>query len=322
MKDQIYPENWKKIKVIPILKPDKNPDLITSYRPIALINSLTKIFNKLIKYRLDTHLNKNNLIPELSFAYQKYKATHQCLTYILTEIQNNIRDKYLTFIIVTDISKAFDNVILKKLIHLLKNTNFNNHYINMIIQFLYNRQYFISNSNNTKQKTVYDGLPQGSTLSTTLFNIYTKDLHAISTDSEKIVQFADDFTIIIKAKTVSEIIYKAKLFLLKFNNQLQELNLKLNFDKCNSILFNHKQDMFNLLDITIDNHVILNKNHVKILGLTIDKKLNFNLNTKILKENCNGYINILKIFSKIRGGAHPQSMINIYKMTINSKIFS
>lgn len=111
MKDQIYPENWKKIKVIPILKPDKNPDQITSYRPIALINSLTKIFNKLIKHRLDTHLNTNNLIPELSFAYQKYKATHQCLTYILTEIQNNTRDKYLTFIIVTDISKAFDNVI-------------------------------------------------------------------------------------------------------------------------------------------------------------------------------------------------------------------
>lgn len=57
------------------------------------------------------------------------------------------------------------------------------------------------------------------------------------------------------------------------------------------------------------------------MGITIDKSLNLNLNTKLLKENCNRYINVLKIFSKIKGGAHPQSMLNIFKATINSKIY-
>lgn len=68
MKEKIYPENLKQIKVIPILKPDKNPDLTTSYRPIALINSLTKVFNKLIKKRLDEHIEKFLILPDLSFA--------------------------------------------------------------------------------------------------------------------------------------------------------------------------------------------------------------------------------------------------------------
>lgn len=72
MQDQTYPENWKYIKVVPILKPDKNPEFITSYRPISLINSLTKIFNKLIKHRLDRHLKQYKLLPELSFAFQKF----------------------------------------------------------------------------------------------------------------------------------------------------------------------------------------------------------------------------------------------------------
>lgn len=321
MKEQIYPESWKQIKVVPILKPDKNPELITSYRPIALINSLTKIFNKLLKNRLDKHIGKHNILPELSFAFQRFKSTHQCVAFVLTEIQNNTYDNYLTFVIVTDISKAFDNIILQKLIHSLQNINFNPNYINMIHQFLFNRQYSLSNVNKTEYRVVYDGIPQGSTISTTFFNVYTKCLHDLSTENEKIVQFADDFTIIIKARTVSEILNRAKNFLIKFNYQLKELNLKLNFDKCSSIIFNHKQDMFNLLDININNQVIHNKTHVKILGITLDAKLNFNLNTKLLKENCNRNLNILKIFSKIKGGAHPQSMINIYKATINSRIF-
>lgn len=112
MKEQIYPDSWKQIKVVPILKPDKKPDVITSYRPIALINSLTKIFNKLIKNRLDKHIDDHKILPVLSFAYQKYKSTHQCVAFILTEIQNNTSNNYLTFVIVTDISKAFDDVIL------------------------------------------------------------------------------------------------------------------------------------------------------------------------------------------------------------------
>lgn len=50
----------------------------------------------------------------------------------------------------------------------------------------------------TINKKVYDGLPQGSTLSATLFNIYTRHLHDISDDNCELIQFADDFTLIVK----------------------------------------------------------------------------------------------------------------------------
>lgn len=77
--------------------------------------------------------------------------------------------------------------------------------------------------------------------------------------------------------------------------------------------------MFDLLDITINNFTIKNVKHVKMLGITLDKRLNFNLNTRNLNENCAKALNVLKIFSKCRGGANPQTMLNINNAIINNK---
>lgn len=56
----------------------------------------------------------------------------------------------------------------------------------------------------------------------------------------------------------------------------------------------------------VNNLILKSKKHAKILGITVDDRLNFNLNTKILKENCAKSINILKTFAKCKGGANPQ----------------
>lgn len=320
MMNQKYPKNWKIIKIVPILKPNKIQTDIKSYRPIALINTIAKLFNKLIKIRLDDHLETNNILPPLTFGFRKNKSTHECISYILHEINKNTSDNIYTMVIVTDITKAFDHIVLETLIKELNTTNFNTHYINMISQFLYNRKYILSNNNITEFKTVYDGLPQGSTLSTTLFNIYTKNLHSLNNNQCQIVQFADDITILIKSNSITNLLNTATHFVSKFNTKLMELNLCLNIEKCSSVLFNHHTEMFDLLDIKVNNITIKNKKHVQILGITIDNRLNFNLNTKILKENCSKTLNILKIFSKCRGGASPQTMLNINKALVNSRI--
>lgn len=61
---QIYPENWKKIKAIPILKKNQHPNEIKSFRPICLIDVTANIFNKLIKNRIGKHMEENNLYTQ------------------------------------------------------------------------------------------------------------------------------------------------------------------------------------------------------------------------------------------------------------------
>ena len=41
-----FPDRWKNAKVIPILKPDKDPAVASSYRPISLLSSISKLFER------------------------------------------------------------------------------------------------------------------------------------------------------------------------------------------------------------------------------------------------------------------------------------
>lgn len=151
--------------------------------------------------------------------------------------------------------------------------------------------------------------------------IHTRKLHdAINDESCKLIQFADDFNIIVKAKNLQSLITKATEKLTQFNNELKKLNLIINLAKTNTIIFNHKIDIFTNYDILLGNCTIKNVNQVKILGIIIDNKLNFTINSKSLKANCNKYLNLLKVFSKTKGGAHPLTMLQINNALINSRI--
>lgn len=47
-----FPSAWKRSKVVPILKPGKDPTSPSSYRPISLLSSLSKLLEKMIYARL------------------------------------------------------------------------------------------------------------------------------------------------------------------------------------------------------------------------------------------------------------------------------
>lgn len=63
--------------------------------------------------------------------------------------------------------------------------------------------------NKTSSTTTSTGLPQGSSLSPLLFNIYAADLHNVETKDCKIVQYADDFAVLVRAKSWNEVELKA-----------------------------------------------------------------------------------------------------------------
>jgi hypothetical protein len=56
------PDEWKKATIVPILKPDKPANLLSSYRPIALTSILAKIQERMILARLNWYLENQNLL--------------------------------------------------------------------------------------------------------------------------------------------------------------------------------------------------------------------------------------------------------------------
>ncbi|XP_048000273.1 collagen alpha-1(I) chain-like [Leguminivora glycinivorella] len=65
------PEDWKTQIIIPLLKPAKNPEDASSYRPIALSATMGKILEHLVKNRLEWYVESRGLLANTQFGFRK-----------------------------------------------------------------------------------------------------------------------------------------------------------------------------------------------------------------------------------------------------------
>jgi len=75
-----WPVALKQAKVIMVPKPGKNPNEVSSYRPISPLPILSKILEKLILTKLTNEPNSMDWIPWHQFGFRKNHSTiQQCL---------------------------------------------------------------------------------------------------------------------------------------------------------------------------------------------------------------------------------------------------
>ena len=114
------PHMWKLANIIPILKPDKDHNTGTSFRPISLISVISKTLEKALLPYI------TNNIPQ-HHTQHGFKAKHSTTT-ALHNINNTIASGFnqrippaRTIAVALDMSKAFDTVnihtLTKKLLH-------------------------------------------------------------------------------------------------------------------------------------------------------------------------------------------------------------
>ncbi len=196
LKLSYFPDSWKKANVVPIHKPGKSPCQATSYRPISLLSSLSKILERIVLKRINDHIDDNNIIPPEQHGFRKQKSTAHQLIKIVTHIKNSFKiNTSSTGMIFLDVEKAFDRVWHTGLLYKLLKFRFPIYLIKFIRSYLSNRQFQVTVKN--KKSTIRNmlfGLPQGGVLSPTLYNIFTAD---IPKHAECILSlFADDTSIL------------------------------------------------------------------------------------------------------------------------------
>jgi hypothetical protein len=98
----------------------KTPDAtsLSEYRPISLINSVVKIFTKILANRLMPHMN--SLVSNAQNAFIKKRCIHDNFIYAQRVIQLLHKKKQLALFIKLDISKAFDSIGWSFLLEILQ----------------------------------------------------------------------------------------------------------------------------------------------------------------------------------------------------------
>ena len=157
----IFPEILKKAKVIPIPK-CKNAKDLNDYRPISLLNILSKPLEKHIHRHIYSHLETNQLFHPFQSGFRQKHSCHTASVRIIDTWLNNINKDTLNGAVFLDLRKAFDlvdhNILIEKLSLYLKN----NKIISLLKSYLSSRtQTVVLNNIKSSERTIPCGVPQG-----------------------------------------------------------------------------------------------------------------------------------------------------------------
>ena len=138
-------------------------------------------------------IDKYNILTKDQYGFRKNMGTDTALANYIDSIIKNLNNNQVTVSVFMDLSKAFDvlnhNILKCKLEHY----GFRNNFLQFIMSFIENREYFVSaNGHILQTKTVNIGVAQGSTLGPLFFLLYINDM--INSAELFFSLFADDPT--------------------------------------------------------------------------------------------------------------------------------
>lgn len=306
-------ENWRKIKIVPIPKKGKDLEIFTNFRPISLISVFLKIINLMIKERLQSFLQEQDILPTNTYAYRKNFSSSMCINHLLYTINYHKEKGEKVILLSIDIEKAYDCVNLLILYKILSEINCPEDIKDWTINFLKKRTIVMGN----EMIDIYNGLPQGSCLSPILFNIYTLGLHGIADQNTYLFQFADDFILLSTDKEFEmaneNLQHKAN----HFYHILSRLNLKYNPDK--TFVMYVAKGPRKIPNIKLQNTNINSVEKIKFLGRYIKNSLSLKEHYDEVMNSCTNSLNALKMINNAKNGLLPNISINLTKSLVFSK---
>ena len=106
----IVPSSYKEANVCPVPKKSDLSD-VSNYRPISLLNSEDKVFERLVFKYLFNHLRDNNLLSSLQSGFLPGDSTVNQLTFLYNTFCQALDSGKQVRAVFCDISKAFDRVL-------------------------------------------------------------------------------------------------------------------------------------------------------------------------------------------------------------------
>ena len=289
------PLKMKIAKVVPIFKKGNTHNL-GNYRPISLLTSLSKILEKLIYSRTMKFLLDCNILTDNQFGFrQKHSTTHALLMF-LDKVAHAIDNMSHTVGIFLDFSKAFDTINHNILLNKLSHYGIRGKALEWFRNYLTDRKQFVCvNGQESYQRSISCGIPQGSLLGPLLFIIYINDFQN-SSQILSFILFADDSNIFFSHRNPQILLHTLNEELKLVQAWINSNKLSLNVEKTHYMLFSNSTKALPG-NILIDNTSISQVDSTKFLGIYIDSDLSWKVHTnylcKLLSRNT-GILNKLK----------------------------
>jgi hypothetical protein len=107
----IFPTRLKFAEIKPLFKKGEIANT-SNYRPISLLTSFSKMFEKIIYTRIIRHLNHNHILVDEQFGFRTKSSTDLASYKLINDVLTSLNDQLLVGGVFCDLQKAFDCVIM------------------------------------------------------------------------------------------------------------------------------------------------------------------------------------------------------------------
>ena len=279
LKLQYFPKAWKSGIVAVLPKPGKPPHCPNSYRPITLLPTIGKVFERCLLEKLLQIEKRLSVLPDEQHGFRK---GHSCSTQ-LARVTDAIIRKYNCgkHIIMTalDVEAAFDKVPHKYLLYKMSKFHFPDWVIVLLHSYFSDRAARVRIEDELSNPLPLEaGTPQGGLLSPFLYSIYTADIPTNPTNTMTAL-YADDTLQITTTDGPLLAEIDANYALHSLECFLKKWKIKVNGSKSNAIVISQKDKGCNP-NLLISGSQINISRQLTYLGVQFDDQLLWDVHTK------------------------------------------
>ena len=292
LREGSVPNAFKTAKIIPLYKGRESGTQheYTNYRPISLLQAMSKVLEKLVDLQLRNYLKYQEVLYSKQFGFRGFRGCDQALLLFTDFAKKNISvgSKVLTAFL--DLRKAFDTVDHNILLHKLQIYGITGTENDWFRNYLRNREQLVQIPSGEKSdlRTTNLGVPQGSVLGPLLFLLYMNDL-AFCVPEFYTILFADDTSLSLSGENYDQLLLQFNTLLGNVTTWLKINLLSLNVSKTKYFLFKSQREEIDHGRVLMDGKEVsrigkgLKEETYKYLGVLIGEDLTFSEHVNRIK---------------------------------------